>query len=557
MNVSQAIVKIIESLGVDTVFGGLGEQNSYFPIAFKNSEKIKTVIVKHEQAASFMATGYAMFSGKLGVCFATAGPGEFNLFSGAAVALSDSLPVLFISGYVHKALEGTGVLNEASGVNRTPNAQAMWAATTKKTFMLEKPNDVFNILEEAINLAFDGRPGPVNIHIPEDVFVAEVGEFQPINFKINEVAPEPAMVEKYAKIITDAIAKGEKIMAIVGYGTICSGAEKATQAFLEKYQIPFSVTIDAKGIINEDNPLFLGAIGTTGSISAKNYFKESTTILAIGNSFAQNATFLGVTTMFDNKTLLHINIDPKEIGKIFKTDFGMVSDVKLAIHELDKALTKNNFVAKKAEVIKELNSLQPIAEVSFVNPPIKSDRIQPALLAREIGRLLPENSFIFGEAGCSMMWLQNNLYLTKNQLYQNPGSFGPMASIANAAIGVKAAHPDKPVIVGTGDSCYLMAGFELLTALQNDLPVIWIIFNNNEFNAIRYYQTFMHQDDAGTRYQNPDYVMYANACGAKGYLVTKIEQFEAAFKEALASNKPALIDVHINGEVFPPYDMAF
>src|SRR6266704_5721304 len=169
MRVYEAIVKALEGIGVDAAFGGAGENAASLMLALKHAAKIKPVIVRHEQAASFMACGYAIYSNRLGFCFATAGPGAFNLFSGLAVAMSDSYPVLAISGYASLEWRGRGSLNETSGLNRTPDSQAMFAATTKKSYLLDDPAKTCDVLEEAVNLAIEGRPGPVHIHVPENL----------------------------------------------------------------------------------------------------------------------------------------------------------------------------------------------------------------------------------------------------------------------------------------------------------------------------------------------------------------------------------------------------
>jgi len=169
MRVYEAVVKILEGLGVDAVFGGPGENDASLLLALKHSTKIKSVIVRNEQAASFMACGYTMYTTRLGVCFATAGPGAFNLFSGLAVALSDSHPVLAISGYSSLDWAGKGALNETSGLHRTPDSRAMFAATTKRSYLLTDPSQICDMMEEAVNLAFAGRPGPVHIHVPENL----------------------------------------------------------------------------------------------------------------------------------------------------------------------------------------------------------------------------------------------------------------------------------------------------------------------------------------------------------------------------------------------------
>ena len=212
MRVYEAIVKGLEGIGVEAAFGGAGENAASLMLALKHSDKITPVIAKHEQAASFMACGYAMYTDKLGFCFATAGPGAFNLFSGLAVAMSDSYPVLAVSGYASLEWKGRGSLNETSGLNRTPDSHAMFQATTKKSFLLEDIADTCDVLEEAVNIAFEGRPGPVHIHVPENLTHkgVEVENYHDIRLDVAPVLPDPARVEEIAAVLADAIARPEE-----------------------------------------------------------------------------------------------------------------------------------------------------------------------------------------------------------------------------------------------------------------------------------------------------------------------------------------------------------
>ncbi|MDD5254937.1 MAG: thiamine pyrophosphate-binding protein, partial [Candidatus Omnitrophica bacterium] len=477
MDVNEAIVKALESVGVDHVFGGSGQVNGSMLLALKRSEKIKTVIIRNEQGASFMACGYSMFSDKLGVCFATGGPGEFNLFSGLAVALSDSLPVLAISGYTSKPDRGKGALNESTGQSRTPDSPKMFNATTKKSFIIENASQTCDILEEAINLAYQGRPGPVHIHVPKNITIAKVENFRDIKLKIKPVLPSSGQIEQAVDAIAKAVEKNEQIMAIVGYGVIRSHAEKEILELLEKFQIPFTATMDAKGIIPEDHPLCLGVYGTSGDPGANKYFDGCTVVLAIGNSFAQNATFAFKQDLFKSKTLIHVNIDPHEINKVYRADVPLLSDAKPAIIALTQGLSK------------KIKSVEPkkIKKEKWFDLPIEysGKKIHPAALVKAISRNLPADAVVMGDAGSHMLWLNCYLNLTKHQVYQNPGSFGPMASHVNGSIGVKAASPERVVVCGCGDGAYQMAGFELMTAIQYNIPVIWVIFNNGEFNVIK------------------------------------------------------------------------
>ncbi len=547
LDVNEAIVKIIENIGVTHVFGGSGQVNASMLLALDESKKVKTVIVRNEQAASFMACGYAMFSDRLGVCFATGGPGAFNLLSGMAVALSDSLPVLAITGYTSKGQRGKGALNESTGLHRTPDSHAMFMATTKKSFIIESADQTCDILEEALNLAFEGRPGPVHIHIPKDITIAKVTNFREIKLNIKPILPDPDKMVLIAECLAQAIEKKDPVMLLVGYGCIRSHSQKELLYLIDKFQIPWASSMDAKGFLPEDHPLSLGVYGTSGDPGAKKYFQTAKVVLAIGNSFPQNATFAFKPDLYAGKTLLHINIDPDEIDKVYKADVGLVSDAKPAIVGIIEELFKHVKNIEPASIVRE----------KYYDLPVTSpgSKIHPAELVRAISRNLPDNAITLGDAGSNMLWMNCYLNLTANQRYQNPGSFGPMASHVNAAIGIKAANPDKAVVACVGDGDYLMSGFELLTAVEYNIPVVWIIMNNGEFNVIKKFLIDSFGKHAFMKFLNPDFAMYAKACGAEGYRVEKLEDFEPIFKNAIASNKPTLIDVVIESEVYPPFDM--
>jgi acetolactate synthase-1/2/3 large subunit len=433
MNINEFMVQTLESIGVDYVFGGSGQVNASLMIALKKSG-IKTIIAKNEQAASFMACGYAMFSDRLGVCFATGGPGAFNVMSGLAVALSDSLPVLAITGYEAASILGKGALAETSGLNRTPDSQKMFAATTKKTFIITCPDQTCNIVEEAINTALEGRPGPVHVHIPIDLTTSEVTNFREIKINVRPVLPKPEKITEFADAIAIAISDEKQIMILIGYGSVRSHAEQEILELIEKFQIPFATTMDAKGILPEDHPLSLGVVGTAGDPGANKYLKQAQFVIALGNSFAHNATFRFQKDLYDGKILMHINIDRNEINKVYEADYGMVSDIKPAIAGINKELAgKVSRIEPKRVQTEKWHDLQ----ISY-----SGTKRHPGEMIKVLSDNLPENSIILGDAGGHMLWLNCYLKLTRGQIYQNPGSFGPMASHVNGAIGVKCAHPD-------------------------------------------------------------------------------------------------------------------
>lgn len=547
MRVFEAIVKGLERVGVDAAFGGAGENATGLMVALKHSDKIRSIITRNEQAASFMACDYAMYSGKLGFCFATAGPGAFNLFSGLAVAMSDSCPMLAISGYAAVEWQGRGSLNETSGLNNTPDSRKMFEATTKKSFFLNEISRTCDVLEEAVNTAFSGRPGPVHITVPGNLTHRgmTVDNYREISLDIAPVLPDPEKVEEIASALAAALREGMPIVALVGYGAIRSSAGPAIRRLIERFQIPLLTTLDGKGIVSESHPLSVGVFCDSGHASAWKAFLEARVVLAIGNAFNQHATFNYREDLFDGKKLIHVNISETEIDKAYKCDYALVSDARPAVEAIHEALD-----AKVGPVSEVTVDGQDYEWRNIVHLPGK---LHPGELAQKIGQLLPPNGVLLADAGAHLAWLGYYVELEDGQNFRKAGEFGPMAGHTNGAIGLKVAHPDRTVVVGCGDGCYNMSGFELMTAVEHDIPVIWVIFNDNQFKLIKLYQLSAYQETALVEFENPDYAAYARACGADGYRAETLDEFEDAFRAALASGRPALIDARITRWAVPHY----
>ena len=547
MRIYEAVVKALEGLGVDTMFGGAGENDATLLLALKHSTKIRAVITRNEQAASFMACGYSMYTNRLGVCFATAGPGAFNLFSGLAVAMSDSHPVLAISGFASLEWKGKGALNETSGLSRTPDSQAMFKATTKGAFFVDEPGQICDVLERAVNLAFEGRPGPVHVTIPENLTHPgiSVDNYRDLRLDVRPVRADPAAIAAAAGVLAQALQENRRVLVLAGYGAVQSNAGQELRAFVERFQVPFVTTLDGKGILPENHPLAMGVFANSGHRGAREAFREAHVVLAVGNSFSQNATFNFHPDLFRGKVLIHINIDRHEINKVYQADFAIVSDARPAI------------VALSADVSRSVGAIAPVQldkDRHHLDLIVHEDRhIHPGQLAQSLSKMLPEGSIVLADAGAHLAWLAYYLVLSRGQNYRKPGSFGPMACHVNGALGVKCASPARHVIVGCGDGCYLLSGFELLTAVQYDIPVIWIIFNDCEFKLIKLYQMTTFFESGLVEFDNPDYVAYARACGARGFRVETIGEFESAMQQALASGKPTLIDAAITRLAVPHY----
>ncbi|MGV0853044.1 thiamine pyrophosphate-binding protein [Mycolicibacterium phlei] len=546
MKVYEAIVRGLESVGVETAFGGNGENIASLAVALKHS-RIRAIATRHEQAAAFMACGYAMFTDKLGVCYATVGPGAFNLVTGLGVAMSDSYPVLAITGYIRREWAGRGAVNDTSGLNRTPDSQAMFAATTKKSFIIENIDDTCDILDEAVNLAFEGRPGPVHIHVPQDLTDRgmEVSNYRDIRLRARPAEPDPTTVDEITRVLADALNNGERVVLLAGYGAVRSGAQETIRRFIERFQVPLITTLDGKGIVAESHPLCAGVFHESGHASAWKTFREADVVIAVGNSLSQHATFGLRDDLFEDKVLIQINIGASEIGKFYRPDHGLVADANLAMTAIASSLDA------KVGAVQHVRVDNQDYEHRRLLP--RPHAIHPGRLAQVIGRNLPPDAVLLADAGTHLAWLGYYVELEDGQNFRKCGQFGPMAAHTNGAIGTKLAEPHRTVVVGCGDGCYSMSGFELMTAVQNDIPVIWVIFNDDEYKLVKIYQLAEYQESALVDFQNPDFAAYARACGADGYSVDSPDEFERAFRAAISSGRPTVIDARISRWALPHY----
>jgi len=423
----------------------------------------------------------------------------------------------------------------------------MFAACTKGSWIIDHPDQTCDILEQAVNTAFAGRPGPVHIAVPGEFNLPghDVTNHRRIQRSVETVSPDPARVDEIAVMLADAFAKGKSVVALVGFGAIRSGAHSDVKEFIERFQIPLLTTLDGKGIVSENHPLSVGVFCDSGHPSAWKAFMNADVVVAIGNAFNQHATFNYWEGLFDGRTLVHINISEREIDKVYKADYALVADARLAVRAMTEALDAKT--GARAPAVVDGRDYE-----SRIITPLPG-AIHPARLAQIVGRLLPEHGIVLADAGAHLTWLGYYLELESGQHFRKAGEFGPMAGHTNGAIGLQVAHPRRTIVVACGDGCYSLSGFELMTAVEHELPVIWIIFNDGEFKLIKIYQMTEYFESALVDFRNPDFAAHARACGANGYSVSDEDEFEAAFKDALASGKPCVIDAKITRWAIPHF----
>jgi acetolactate synthase I/II/III large subunit len=297
--------------------------------------------------------------------------------------------------------------------------------------------------------------------------------------------------------------------------------------------------------VPEGHPLCAGVFCDSGHASARKAFREARVVLCIGNALNQHATFDYHEGLFDGKVQIRINISETEITKVYPPDYALVSDARAAVSAVADALEAKVGEVKTAHIDHQDYEARHIPDVTPL--------IHPGRLAQSIGRMLPPDAVLLADAGAHLAWLGYFVELKEGQNFRKAGEFGPMAGHVNGALGLKVAHPERTVVVGCGDGCYLLAGFELMTAVQYQIPVIWIIFDDEEFKLIKLYQLSAYHETALVEFANPDLAAYARACGADGYRVDTLEDFEQAFGAALASDRPAVIDAKITRWAVPHY----
>jgi acetolactate synthase I/II/III large subunit len=318
---------------------------------------------------------------------------------------------------------------------------------------------------------------------------------------------------------------------------------------MERYQVPLVTTMDGKGIVAEDHPLAMGLFCDSGHQSACEVFLDSDVVVALGNSFSQHGTFDFRPELFENRKLVCINVDPEENDKYYKADYGIVGDAKLAMAALIKALDGRVGPVTPKSFRGAVFDLQKVVDrVMDLGP-----KIHPGRMIEAISRVLPERGVVMADVGVHMAWAAYNLTLRDGQNFRKPPSYGPMAMGTIGALGVKCAEPDRTVIATVGDGCYLMSGFELTTAVQHNIAVIWVIFNDGEYKLIKLSQLSIYKESALISFDNPDYVAFAHACGADGYAVDTQHDFEKALAAALASGRPTLIDAKISRVDLPHF----
>lgn len=533
---SQILIECLKEQGVDTVFGYPGGAilNVYDEL-YKHSDEIKHILTSHEQGASHAADGYARATGKVGVCFATSGPGATNLVTGIATAYMDSVPVVAITCNVGVPLLGKDSFQEIDIVGVT-------LPITKHNFIVKDVNKLADVIRDAFRIAKEGRPGPVLIDIPKDV-TAKIADYEyktPVVPKVNKNIDSNEIAEAI-----DMIKKARKPFVFVGGGSIISGASAEIAEFVEKVDAPVCDTLMGKGAFDGTSERYTGMLGMHGTKTSNFGVMECDLLIVLGARFSDRVT--GDTSKFaSNARILQIDIDPAEINKNIKVDMSIVGDIKVVLEAINARLDKENH-KEWMDHIYEMKKEYPLR--------YNKDILTGPYLMEKIFEVTDGNAIITTEVGQHQMWAAQYYKYKEPRTFLSSGGLGTMGYGLGACIGAKLGRKDKIVINIAGDGCFRMNMNELATATRYNIPIIEIIVNNHVLGMVRQWQTLYY----GQRYSytvledQVDYVKVAEGLGAKAYRVETKEDFEAALKDAIAMNIPCVLDCHIekDDKVFP------
>lgn len=532
MNGSEAILECLKREDVDTMFGLPGGVLLPLYDAIYDSD-IRHILVRHEQAAAHAADGYARATGRVGVCLATSGPGATNLVTGIATAYMDSAPIVAMTGQVTTELLGRDAFQEADITGIT-------IPITKHSYLARNASDLPRMFREAFYIARTGRPGPVLIDLPRDVTVNEL-EFEYPEINLPGYNPVKKVHKLQIRKAAQAIMVAERPVIYVGGGVKYSDAHEELFEFATKANAPVTTTLMGIGCFPEDHPLSLGMLGMHGTRYANYAIQESDLIVAVGARFDDRVTGK-IASFAPSAKIVHIDVDPAEIGKNVRVDIPVVGDAKITLKELAGELSPKPWTNWN-EKITNWKEGYPLGCAK----PDSGPTIKPQFVMEKIYELCP-NAVIVTEVGQNQMWAAQFFTHKDPRRFISSGGLGTMGYGFPAAIGAKMGRPDLEVFDIAGDGSFQMNIQELATAVLNDIPVKVIIFNNGVLGMVRQWQTLFYNE----RYSNttldkvPDFVKVAEAYGALGLRATKPSDVEPVLKEAIASDKPTVVDMVIS-----------
>lgn len=540
MTGAQAIIASLEAEGVDTIFGYPGGQAIKIYDALYDSKQIHHVLARHEQGATHMADGYARATGKVGVVLVTSGPGATNTVTGIATAYMDSIPMVVITGQVTRGVIGTDSFQESDIVGIT-------MPVVKHSFLLQSTDDLTRTFREAFYIASTGRPGPVLIDVPSDLSGAEMVFHYPDSVNLPSYKPTYRGNARQVKQAAELIQKAKRPLLYAGGGIVTSHACAELTELAERMQIPVVTTLMGKGAMRCSNPLNLGPVGMHGSKYANMAVTECDLLIAVGARFSDRVTGK-VSEFAPHAKVIHIDIDPAEIGKIINPVVPIVGDAKVVLAAINERLAKADAQPIDRTWVDDVFSWRerwPFYTSDFSDYP---NAIAPEVVLHKLSQKLdPEASIVTTEVGQHQMWAHQNIHREHARTFISSGGLGTMGFGFPAAIGAKIGCPESEVVCVAGDGSFQMNSQEMATAKINDVPIKVLIIDNRALGMVHQWQSLFYNK----RYSfteladNPDFVKLADAYGWRARRVEKPEDVDAALDEMLASKEPYLLDVMI------------
>lgn len=529
---AQIVIECLKEQGVDTVFGYPGGTilNVYDEL-YKHSDEITHILTSHEQGASHAADGYARATGKVGVCFATSGPGSTNLVTGIATAFMDSIPIVAITCNVGVPLIGKDSFQEIDITGIT-------MPITKYNFIVKDVNKLADTIRRAFVIAQSGRPGPVLVDIPKDV-TANKAEYEPVEIGPVNRFKDHVSADEIAQAV-EMIQSSKKPFIFVGGGAISSGAEREVREFAKKLHAPVCDSLMGKGAFPGTDELYTGMLGMHGTKTSNYGVSECDLLVVIGSRFSDRVIG-NAATFAKNAKIIQIDVDAAEINKNVAVDLGLVGDVKAVLSEIIRELPQQNH----EEWVGKVKAKKQTYPMTY-----HQETLTGPYVIEEIYRQTKGDALIVTEVGQHQMWAaQYYKYKEPRQLLTS-GGLGTMGYGLGASLGAKMGCPDKTVINIAGDGCFRMNMNEIATATRYNIPIIQVVLNNHVLGMVRQWQTLFY----GQRYSatvlndKVDFVKLAEAMGATAFRATTKEGFDKILTNALQCEGPVVIDCQIDSD---------
>ena len=525
---AEIMVKCLEAEGVEVVFGYPGATICPFYDKIYDS-RIKHILVRQEQNAAHMASGYARCSNKPGVCVATSGPGATNLITGIATAYTDSIPLIAITGQVRSDLLGRDVFQEA-------DITGACEPFVKHSYIVKKTEDLPRVFKEAFYIASTGRKGPVLIDIPMDIQINELESFEyPESVNIIGYKPNTKGHTIQVRRAVEAIKNSKRPVIVSGGGVLLSGVKPKFRKFAEKTSIPVISTMMGIGVMPSEHELYLGMLGTHGKTVANRALHDADLVIVCGARLGDRAV-ASPHQMSENTLVIHIDIDPAEIGKNVKTEIPIVGDMKNVMNMLIENIGDYVVPNQWQETVKTWKK-------DFLRvPPVFDGFVEPRTLIAHLSSMLRSKAILVADVGQNQIWCANNFRIRDGR-FLTTGGMGTMGYSIPAAVGAKFARPNRDVVVVCGDGSFQMSMNELATIRGNDLGIKIIIMRNHRLGMVRELQDNYYdcRHSATVLQGDPDFLKIAEAYGIDHAEVSSNAEAEEILKDVVKSDKPFIL----------------